>query len=198
MSSQKTAIQITSEIYALLEPLESDERQRAIQAVMLLLGEDKPSHSIPIGETASSGNKNGFDVNPVGGIQSLPSAAVRWAEQHDLSREDLDQLFHFEGDSVEYIGDNLPGKTQKENTKYCYLFTGVCSLLATGDPSFSDDDSVELCKQLGAHNQGNHTRYVNAIGGMMRGSKRDGRKLTAPGLKVAADGLHNVLDGVTK
>ena len=163
-----------TKIVEVLTPFESEERRRAVHAALTLLGEGH----VPI-TSGDSGGSN--DV-----IAGLPKRTSAWLHQHGLTGNDLDQVFHRDGDRVEVIAAAIPGTSAKERTLNAYLLAGTSRLVATGEPSFDDRSARQICKNLGCYDHTNHATYLKDKGNRFSGSKDQGWTLTAPGLAQAA------------
>lgn len=171
---------IVDEMYALLEPIGSEERQRVVGSVMTLLGEV----ASPKGKGAA---QDGDEDDPDGAtITALGSVAKRWMKQNSLTAEMFEPIFHFEDGKVQVSAVEVPGGGKKGQTKNCYLLEGARCLLETDAPKFTDADAVGLCKSLGCHDSTNHAANRRGLGNIVTGTKDSGFTLTAPGLKAAA------------
>lgn len=177
----KSITDATVKIHAILEPLESDERQRVMNAALILLG-DQPTGAHT---TASNGGvSQGEDETPQTG--DLPLAAARWVKKHGLTIDTLENHFHFDDGAVAPIELPGDGKAKREKTINTYLMQGVASLLQSGSAAFEDAVARERCNEFGCYDAPNHGRYLKQFGNLITGSKSNGWKLTAPGLSAAA------------
>jgi hypothetical protein len=172
MTTMKIA-EAATKIVEILAPFETEERQRAVQAALTLLGE---------GPARTSSGGSGSDELDGG----LPKRAGAWLHQHGLKREQLDEVFHCDGDNVEIIAASVPGHSNKERTLNAYLLAGISQLLAKGDASFGDGLARHVCRNLGCYDHTNHATYLKDKGNRFAGSKEQGWKLTGPGLAQAA------------
>ena len=170
MSSEKTA-SILSKILALLEPLESEERRRIVQASLVLLGEQ---------------------VEPVRDVEDsaeLPAdlhvRARSWIKQNGLTVAELQNIFDLADGEVAVITP-IGGKNNAEKTIKAYVLVGAARLLSDGDQSFDDKTARTVCESLGFYDSTNHMKYLKQKANYFIGSKDKGWKLTAPGLKYAA------------
>src|SRR5207302_3770205 len=150
--------QAAIKIVELLAPFESEERQRVVHAALTLLGEP----------TTSIGTRKG--AREIEDDNDVPNRAKTWLNQHNLAPENLDEVFHRDGDRVELIAASIPGHSNKERTLNAYLLTGICHLLRTGDPSFDDKAARQLCKNLGCYDHTNHATYLKDKGNRFAGS----------------------------
>src|SRR5258708_6246461 len=101
----KTLAEIVGTIVKELTPLESEERKRAVHAAMTLLGEE----AIKLPQAV-------VEQNEPAGAETLTPRAKTWMRQNDLSMDELQQMFHIEGGTVEIIAE-IPGKNNKEKVR---------------------------------------------------------------------------------
>jgi hypothetical protein len=106
--------------------------------------------------------------------------------QNDVSLSDLEQVFHIQNGSVEFIAAHMPGSSDKDKTLNAYVIAGIAKLIESGNPGFDDKTARELCSTLGCLDTTNHAKYLNKKGNEFAGSKEKGWTLTAPGLKRGA------------
>ncbi len=174
---------ITSQVYGLLEPLNPEERQRVISAVMALFGERPPALAVdqPLD---NNGNRRDEETDLPG---DLGKKARRWIKQTDLTTGELEEVFNFEDDgTVELIATESPGSTKKEQTANVYLLCGARSLLQADEPTVDNKEAVEYCRHLGCYDKNNHTVNRNSLGNRITGSVGEGFTLPAPGQRAAA------------
>ena len=174
--------EITSRVYALLEPLATDERQRIIEATMALFGEEPPSRGPK--RSAENGDEGPDEADA---FAALGKKARRWIRQAGFTADVLEEVFHFEDNGVvELIAIEIPGSSMREMTANAYLLCGARSLLQTDEPSVDNKEAVEYCKHVGCYDKNNHTANRNSLGNRLTGSVADGFTLPGPGLKAAA------------
>jgi hypothetical protein len=162
----------------LLNPLDSQERKRVVQAAFALLGDTVPAAK----EAAESGEAD--EENNKG--LAVSTKAKLWMKQNGVTGQALEQIFHLEGGTAGFIGGEMPGKSDKEKSLNAYVICGLASFLATGEPKFTDQQARKLCTDAGCYDPNNHGTYIKAKGNSFVGSKEKGWALTAPGLKAAA------------
>src|SRR5437667_236045 len=112
MKSDNIASTMTKMV-ALLEPLEKDVRRRVIQATLTLLGDEGGSMSA-ITRT---------DVREDQAKGKFPRRAESWMRQYELSEDELNHVFHVDGNHVEIVASQVAGKTNKERTLNAYLLS---------------------------------------------------------------------------
>jgi hypothetical protein len=167
----------TVKMVTLLEPLDTEDRRRVIHAALTLLGDDSPAKSeFPEREKGSPASAGGF-----------PRRAETWMRQSGLTENEINQVFHVDGDHVEVVASRITGKTNKERTLNAYLLAGIGQLLGSGEASFDDKAARGLCSELGCYDHTNHATYLKNKGNAIAGSKDSGWKLTSPGLAQAAN-----------
>jgi hypothetical protein len=169
----KSQTEILSQMIELLTPLKSEDRQRLIGATLTFLGENSPISKKLDGDEAHGDNT------------ALPARANAWRKQNGLSMEQLNQVFHLDGDKVEVLG--VPGASNKEKTINSYVLAGLGKYLASGEAKFDDRFARDVCSMAGCYDRTNHATYLRAKGNLFTGDKDAGWIVTAPGLKHAAD-----------
>jgi hypothetical protein len=174
----KSPAELSLEIYNILFPFESEVRQRVIQSALTLLGETLLS---PVGRSAAlQSTVTGFDdVN-------LGPKAMKWVQKHALTREMLDEVYHFTDGAVEIIASSVPGASKREMTVNCYLLSGIRGLLKEDAPTLDETETIAICKRLTAYDRNNHTANRQLVGNRMSG-KKPTFTLTGPGESVAAE-----------
>ena len=170
---------VTTNLYTLLKPLEAEDRKKVVRAALTLLGE------VDVPPTGTSPRKEASLLDE-GSKQFAPKVAS-WLQKSGLDEEILTQVFHIEGESVEIIAGDVPGKSGKEKAINAYLLTGFKNYLETGDGKFDDKSAREVCKALGCYGDTNHATYIKDRGNLIGGSKTLGWTLTAPGMKAVSE-----------
>lgn len=171
-----------SKVVEILTPLDGDQRRRVVQAAFALLGEESVS---PKGLGSVLPKLNEEASAEV--IDGISPAATAWLTKAKVTREQLEQCFHFDGGVVKVI--SLPGGATKriDQVIHTYLMQGFAAFLATGVPSFTNKEARDLCEHFGCYDPTNHAKYIKEFGNRITGSKTAGWKLTAPGLAAAAE-----------
>jgi hypothetical protein len=172
-------IEATTKLVELLKPLPSAERKRAIQAAMILLGEDQSRDVVAF----ESPEKRAEETGNVG---ALPLRARTWMKQNDISATQLEQVFHLGKEGIEIIAA-IPGRNKKEQTYNAYILVGLSQLLLTGNAVFQDKPARALCESSGCYDVANHGAHLKNRGNEFTGTKDKGWTLTVPGLRRAAE-----------
>ncbi len=175
--------QIATKICALLDPLSSEDRRKAINGSLTMLGEASG------GAAADRNGASGLRTPAADGAGShqdmsgVHARAITWMKQNGLNQEQVEQVFDTTSDGIRVIISEVPGKGRKEQTHNAYVLLGISRFLATGDATFEDAAARQLCTDLGCLDLPNHSKFMGDKGNVLTGSKKAGWKLTAPGLK---------------
>jgi hypothetical protein len=172
-------IDAMARLVEVLKPLPSEDRMRAIQAAMILLGE------VQSGVTLTADAEK--DTKEQGGeFGTLPPRARTWMKQNGISTAQLQQVFHIGEGEVEVIA-GVPGTNKKKQTYNAYVLAGLGQLLLTGNATFQDKPARALCESSGCYDSANHSVHLKNRGNEFTGTKDKGWTLTAPGLRRAAE-----------
>jgi len=112
---------------------------------------------------------------------SVPPPALAWTRQNGITGQELECTFHQTSEGLSVIAAKMPGNSRREKVLNCYLLSGACSFLSTGEANFTDQKARELCEEFGCLDTTNHTKYLREKGNEFVGSKSKGWSLTAPG-----------------
>ncbi|HMA74454.1 MAG TPA: hypothetical protein VKP67_23635 [Xanthobacteraceae bacterium] len=173
-------IDATTKLVEVLQPLPSEDRIRAIRAAMILLGENQYGVP-PFAANTEEDAKAGGDESG-----TFPPRARSWMKQNDISRGQLQHVFHIGDGGVDVIAA-VPGKSKKEQTYNAYVLAGLGQLLLTGNATFHDKLARALCESSGCYDSANHSVHLRNRGNEFAGTKDKGWTLTAPGLRRAAE-----------
>lgn len=184
----KTAVEVVPKLYELLEPLSPDERQRAVKAVTVLLGDPVPLQRDLRGSMTTD--------EPLDAHDGISAKAASWIQKNGLTVTRIEHVFSIEPDTIDVIAAKMPGKSKRQQTVNAYLICGVKSYLKTGEVGFNDKDARELCQKLGCYDSPNHSNHVKAFKNFIGGSKDSGWKLTNPGLTEAGRIVKELTEGV--
>ncbi len=176
-ASRKAAMDAMNQIVDILGPLSSDERGRVISAAMMMLGDASMSARPAPAQLSAPDDSE---------ISDLPVRAKTWMRQHSVSQEQIQQVFHKDGEAVDVIAAHIPGRSKKEQTYNAYILTGLARLLSSGNATFDDKTARTLCESAGCYDPANHAAYMKNKGNEFSGNKEKGWTLTAPGLQRAA------------
>jgi hypothetical protein len=176
---------IANSIYDLLEPLQSPDRLKAINAALTLLGDEVLGGS----KAKAKGHAHGKtdDDDEGGGTVEVSSKGRAWMRKYKVTDDQLGEIFDFDDEAVDVIADDVSGSSAKIKTINAYVITGIGQYLKTGDVKFTDLAARAVCKHIGCLNIANHATYMSAKGNLFNGTKKAGWKLTAPGLKKGAE-----------
>jgi hypothetical protein len=172
---------VLKNIVDLLEPLSVDDRRRVVGGALSFFG-DQATSNVPQPSLANSGaaaHSNESDSR-------FSVKAQVWMKQNGLGFEQIEQVFHWDGEGHADLIGELPGKSMKERTLAAYVLTGFANYLTTGEGSFDDEVARKISEKAGCFDAGNHAKFLKDKGNDLSGDKVKGWSLTAPGLKRAA------------
>lgn len=168
-----------------LKPLKSDERLRTVEAALHYLGE-APLNAADTHSPGENNRNGGNAAETPAHVADYPAQVQPWLKQHDVSTDELDQVFHFADDGTFAIHD-VPGSSAKEKSLNVYILTGLGTFLATGKRAFADDAARQYCQTLGCYDAANHATHLkNFKGAEFTGDKKKGFSITNPGIKKGA------------
>jgi hypothetical protein len=174
-------------IIKLLEPLSSAQRQRTVAAAMMFLGEaplEKPRQEKSGGST---------DNDDGGGEGDYSPQITKWMKQNEVSAEELDRVFHFNGDGT-FDLLHAPGKSKKEQTVNTYVLTGLGKYLTANDRAFDDATARANCEKIGCFDKSNHATHIKNQP-EFTGDRSKGYSITNPGIKRGAALVKEVAGG---
>ncbi len=189
-------------VFEVLTPLNEASRRRVIQWVCSTLkiplsksraaGERHKDHA----PAQASSKKNPVLTEPLLGDAHPEEEAFaglitkpgqRWMRRYEVTASQLEELFHYEDDSVEYLyTGSLPGESKREQAANAYLLVGVAHLLFEGEPKIPDEEARRLCRELDCYDSTNHSAYLKKMKRVFTGSKANGYTMTGPGKRDAA------------
>jgi hypothetical protein len=171
-------------LYDLLLPVtEADVRKRAVKSALMMLGDDP---GFVEQKAKPSGSSDGV-VNEGDEVQGEFNAKTKtWMRQNKLTAEQIAQVFHIEGETVDLIANKVPGASARERAVNTYVLLGLRELLRTGQAKFDEETAKNECERLGTHGKTNHATYAKSGGNLLAGSAKNGWTLTAPGQTAGA------------
>jgi hypothetical protein len=172
--TQKALTDAVSKIVHELTDFSSEDRHRIVAASMTLLGEvpTKLASEGAGGEEASRDQRAQF-----------PAKARNWIQQHGLTTEQIEQVFHFDDSGAQIIA-HVPGATKKEQVRNAYVLCGIARLLVSGESRFEDQAARVVCESGGFFDASNHMKAMKCS--EFTGSRERGWVLTAPGMNLGA------------
>lgn len=182
MTSTVSVPAVATAVFDELSKLEGDERKRALQAALAMLGDPMPAASGGGGSTGTGVQDAVLDMS------DFPAKTKIWMKQHSVTADQLEHVFHNENGTFELIAASVPGNSKSKQMMAVYLLKGIAGLLSTGEPKINDKDARTAADNLGCYDQPNHsTNFKQNRANYLSGSKESDWTLTGPGLKAAAD-----------
>jgi len=171
--SQKPLTQAVTNVVQELTGFSSEDRHRIVVAAMTLLGE-APARFVAEGEAD--------ELHKAQGVK-FPAKTRNWMQQHGLTLEEINQVFHFGDEGPEIIA-HIPGATKKEQVRNAYVLCGIGRLLTSGETRFDDKVARGICESGGFFDSTNHMKYMKCS--EFIGSREKGWVLTSPGMNLGA------------
>ena len=174
-----------STLYRTLHPLTAEERRKAMNGALALLGDPALTtmHDLRAADGVGASAVHPTATSHTG----LSAEAQKWLKRFDLTLEQLENVLTIEGQGTKPF--TLPdgvGTSSRERTQAAYLLQGIAALFGTGRASFTDEAARQFCVRLGCYDPTNHAKHVKSMRGRHTGSKDAGYTLTQPGLTAAA------------
>ncbi len=125
--------------------------------------------SLPSLEGPPMGGYGEAPVSPVGsrevggGADRQRRAADRgfvFLDQHQISSENISRVYHLDGGSFRIIVKDLKERTNSKKQIKLALLLGVGGLLAGGQPLFSKERLIEVCREYGAYDGPNFASHM--------------------------------------
>ncbi len=116
-----------------------------------------------------------------------PGDKTRWMLQQRVAQDQLDQLFHRDGENYHFIAPSMVGANNKDRSINAYVLTGLRSVLLGRGGRFTDEEARAICIQYGVYDPNNHSKLLNSLRPEITGHKASGWQLTARGLIKAGE-----------
>lgn len=107
-------------------------------------------------------------------------------DQHQLTDASISRVFHLDGGSYRIIVRDLNEKTNSKKQIKLALLLGVAGLLAGGQPMFSKEKLIEVCREYGAYDGPNFASHMKKQRDMFIAQGNDW-SLTVPAQQRAAE-----------
>src|SRR5262249_18998560 len=133
MSDVEGTMAAIEAVVRILGPLESEERQRVIHGALVILREPIVGQTrIDVGQSS----EDGAAANTVG----ISPRARTWMRQNTLVDDQLAHVFDISDGVATVIVSDVSGRSVAEKVMKVYALAGIASLLASGEPTFSDKE----------------------------------------------------------
>ncbi len=153
---------------------------------------------------------NGGDGNPLNGVgDASPSQANGsytnpdrqqragdrghiFLEQHQIPSASISRVYHLDGDSYRIIVKDLKEKTNSKKQVKLALLLGVGGLLAGGQPVFTKERLIEVCREYGAYDGPNFASHMKRQRDMFIAQGNEW-SLTVPAQQRAAEAIKELV-----
>ena len=109
-------------------------------------------------------------------------------EQHQIPSASISRVYHLDGDSYRIIVKDLKEKTNSKKQVKLALLLGVGGLLAGGQPVFSKERLIEVCREYGAYDGPNFAAHMKKQRDMFIAQGNEW-SLTVPAQQRAAEAI---------
>jgi len=109
-------------------------------------------------------------------------------DQHQIPEAAISRVYHLDGDSYRIIVKDLKEKTNSKKQVKLALLLGVGELLAGGQPLFSKERLIEVCREYGAYDAPNFASHMKKQRDMFIAQGNEW-SLTVPAQQRAADAI---------
>ena len=104
--------------------------------------------------------------------------------RNDITTEQLDKVYYFDGKNYEIIVNNLGEATNSKKQIKLALLLGAKSLLGSSEPFIAKETLIELCKKYSCYDSANFSAYMKKNKNWFL-NKDSGWNLTNPGQQEA-------------
>lgn len=178
-------------IYAALEPLDDQGRNRVLDYVTAKLGLRLGPRTLPPevephtpGDDRLPEEHEGSTDNDSDGISPV---ALKWMKRTGLTTDVLSNWFSLGLDEIDLVAKSVPGDTKKERMRSVLLLKGIAAYLAFGAARVPHDQVKEACLHYGAYDGSNFATYLKSFASDVGGTKESGYTLTAKGITAATE-----------
>ena len=106
--------------------------------------------------------------------------------RQNITEEEWQKVFHFDGTTYSIIVDDLKETTKSKKQVNLALLEGIKELLTGGVATIVKDDLIELCKKYDAYDSSNFASHMKKQKSLFL-ARGDNWSLTKPGEKRAAE-----------
>ncbi len=141
-----------------------------------------------VGDPPAS-SSNGSDSDSGSGRQrQAEDRGSLFLNQHQISDTSISRVYHLDADSYRIIVKDLKEKTTSKKQIKLALLLGVGGLLAGGQPAFSKQRLIEVCREYGAYDGPNFASHMKRQRDMFIAQGNEW-SLTVPAQQRAAEAI---------
>ena len=139
------------------------------------------------GSSAAPANGSYTDAGPARQGQASDRGPI-FLEQHQIPSASITRVYHLDGGSYRIIVKDLKEKTNSKKQVKLALLLGVGGLLAGGQPVFSKERLIEVCREYGAYDAPNFASHMKKQRDMFIAQGNEW-SLTVPAQQRAAEAI---------
>lgn len=146
-------------------------------------------HTLSSEGAAPAPHPNGHhgDGGP-GRLREDPERGPIFLEQHQIPDAAIPRVYHLDGGSYRIIVKNLKEKTNSKKQVKLALLLGVGGLMAGGQPVFTKERLIEVCREYGAYDGPNFASHMKKQRDMFIAQGNEW-SLTVPAQQRAAEAI---------
>ena len=158
-----------------------------------------------LAQSDSPASRDGHPVNGTGGVPAAhtngsydgggPARQQQdggrgpiFLDQHQIPGESISRVYHLDGGSYRIIVKDLKEKTNSKKQVKLALLLGVGGLLTGGQPVFSKERLIEVCREYGAYDGPNFASHMKKQRDLFIAQGNDW-SLTVPAQQRAAEAI---------
>jgi hypothetical protein len=146
------------------------------------------AHNLAGNGEASTSFSNGSYPSPGPTGQQPNERGPIFLDQHQIPEPSISRVYHLDGDSYRIIVKDLKEKTNSKKQVKLALLLGIGGLLAGGQPVFSKERLIEVCREYGAYDAPNFASHMKKQRDMFIAQGNDW-SLTVPAQQRAAEAI---------
>jgi len=146
------------------------------------------AHNLAGNGEASTSFSNGSYLSPSPTGQQPNERGPIFLDQHQIPEPSISRVYHLDGDSYRIIVKDLKEKTNSKKQVKLALLLGIGGLLAGGQPVFSKERLIEVCREYGAYDAPNFASHMKKQRDMFIAQGNDW-SLTVPAQQRAAEAI---------
>ena len=150
-------------------------------------GNGEAHDSTAEGEVSASPINGSYPISGLTGQQPNKRGSL-FLNQNQIPEPTISRVYHLDGDSYRIIVKDLKEKTNSKKQVKLALLLGVAGLLAGGQPVFSKERLIEVCREYGAYDAPNFASHMKKQRDMFIAQGNDW-SLTVPAQQRAADAI---------
>ena len=140
------------------------------------------------GQAPESNDFNSYNGGGPPRQQPTGDRGAIFLDQHQITGAFISRVYHLDGDSYRIIVKDLKEKTNSKKQVKLALLLGVGGLMAGGQPVFTKERLIEVCREYGAYDGPNFASHMKKQRDMFIAQGNEW-SLTVPAQQRAAEAI---------